>query len=116
VRATDLLARLGGDEFLVALTGLDPVQAAKKAQAVAAELSASVTRPVRLAAGEVHVGASIGIATSPLDAVDFSRLFHLADLRMYELKHPVGPAAGGARPARTPSDGSVVPSGRGRAE
>jgi diguanylate cyclase (GGDEF)-like protein/PAS domain S-box-containing protein len=92
VRASDLLARLGGDEFLVALTGLDPAQAAQEAQAVAAELSASVTRPVRLDAGEVQVGASIGVATSPLDAEDFGGLFHIADLRMYELKHPAASA------------------------
>lgn len=88
VRASDLLARLGGDEFLVALTGLDPANARREAQAVADQLRASVRAPVPLPVGEARVDASIGISVCPDDGLDFGHLFHIADLRMYEIKHP----------------------------
>jgi diguanylate cyclase (GGDEF)-like protein/PAS domain S-box-containing protein len=88
LRGSDLLARLGGDEFLVALTGLDPEHAAREAQAVGEQLASAVAQPVLLPGGKVRVTASIGISACPIDAEDFGHLFHLADLRMYELKHP----------------------------
>jgi diguanylate cyclase (GGDEF)-like protein/PAS domain S-box-containing protein len=88
VRGTDLLGRFGGDEFIVALTGLDPDRAALGAARVAEELTAAVSTPVPLLGQEVQVTASIGIATYPDDAAEFGRLLHLADLRMYALKHP----------------------------
>ncbi len=89
VRGTDLLGRFGGDEFVVALTGLDPVTAALGADRVARELAAAVEVPFQLQGEEVRLSASIGVATYPQDAADFGALLHLADLRMYELKHPV---------------------------
>jgi diguanylate cyclase (GGDEF)-like protein/PAS domain S-box-containing protein len=86
LRASDLLARLGGDEFLVALTGLDPVHAAREAQVVADQLASAVARTVPLPAGDVRLTVSIAISTSPHDADDFGHLFRLADQRMCELK------------------------------
>jgi diguanylate cyclase (GGDEF)-like protein len=91
VRASDLLARLGGDEFLVALTGLDPLRALHEAQAVADQLRASVSAGMSLSTGEVRVEVSIGISVCPDDGEDFGHLFHLADLRMYQSKHPAAP-------------------------
>jgi diguanylate cyclase (GGDEF)-like protein/PAS domain S-box-containing protein len=88
VRGSDLLGRFGGDEFVVALTGLDPAVADVAARAVADELTTAVERTLQLRGEEVHITASIGISTCPLDATDFGTLLHLADLRMYELKHP----------------------------
>jgi diguanylate cyclase (GGDEF)-like protein/PAS domain S-box-containing protein len=88
VRGTDLLGRFGGDEFVLALTGLDPASAALGAERVCDELTASVAAPVTLRGQEVRVTASIGVATYPHDAADFGGLLHLADLRMYALKHP----------------------------
>jgi diguanylate cyclase (GGDEF)-like protein len=88
VRGTDLLGRFGGDEFIVALTGLDPGRAAVGAARVAEELTAAVSAPLKLRGHEVRVTASIGMATYPEDGGDFGGLLHLADLRMYALKHP----------------------------
>ncbi|MEP7090347.1 MAG: diguanylate cyclase, partial [Nocardioidaceae bacterium] len=91
VRGSDLLGRFGGDEFIVALSGLDPVVAATEARAVADELARSIQQPVRLAGHDVRVTVSIGISTCPADAQDFGTLLHLADLQMYERKHPDRP-------------------------
>jgi len=88
VRGADLLARLGGDEFLVALTGLHPRTATRQAQRIADQLAAAVSVPVELDTGQVQVTASTGIATSAGDAEEVGRLLHLADMRMYDLKHP----------------------------
>lgn len=91
VRGSDLLGRFGGDEFIVALSGLDPVVAATEARAVADELAWSIQQPVQLAGHDVRVTVSIGISTCPADAQDFGTLLHLADLQMYERKHPDRP-------------------------
>ncbi len=88
VSEPDLLCRLGGDEFLVALTDLDAETAGTRASDVAAALSRAVAEPVELEGTTVSVTTSIGLSVSPVDAVDFGPLLHLADLRMYELKHP----------------------------
>jgi diguanylate cyclase (GGDEF)-like protein/PAS domain S-box-containing protein len=88
VRGTDLLGRFGGDEFVIALTGLETARAALGAERVSRELAAAVAAPFRLQGEEVRLTASIGISTYPQDAADFGGLLHLADLRMYELKHP----------------------------
>jgi diguanylate cyclase (GGDEF)-like protein len=90
VRGTDLLARLGGDEFLVAVTGLDPARAAAEAGRIADALRRAVSRPVEVAGTAVSVTASIGISVFPGDGEEFGRLLHLADMRMYALKHPRG--------------------------
>ena len=46
--------------------------------------------PLQLCGETVHVGASIGCATGPVDGVDFAGLLHAADQRMYRAKHLVG--------------------------
>jgi diguanylate cyclase (GGDEF)-like protein/PAS domain S-box-containing protein len=88
MRRGDLLARLGGDEFLVAVTGLDPQTAEATAGGVAEALAASVARPTDVRGEVVGVTTSIGIGMFPWDAADFGGLMHVADLRMYSLKHP----------------------------
>jgi diguanylate cyclase (GGDEF)-like protein/PAS domain S-box-containing protein len=92
VRGTDLLGRFGGDEFVVALTGLDPTTAALGAERVSRELGAAIAAPFHLQGQEIRLTASIGIATYPADAADFGALLHLADARMFELKHPAARA------------------------
>jgi diguanylate cyclase (GGDEF)-like protein/PAS domain S-box-containing protein len=90
LRGSDLLARFGGDEFVVALTGLDPAAAAVEARSVASQLTTAVDRPFSLAGcpSPARISVSVGISVWPHDADDIGSLLHLADLRMFEGKHP----------------------------
>ena len=77
VRAHELVARVGGDEFVLVLGS-----GAEETAMAIERLVAEVSRPVSTVAGEVVVGASVGLAplapgTSP-DAV-----LRRADLAMY---------------------------------
>jgi diguanylate cyclase (GGDEF)-like protein/PAS domain S-box-containing protein len=94
VRSTDLLARFGGDEFLIALSGVDADTANASARQVAAHLAAVVAEPVHLGTERVQVSASIGFSIFPDDADSFGQLLHLADLRMYQHKHPASVTRG----------------------
>ncbi len=82
------VARFGGDEFVVALTGLDPGHVAEQVGAVQHRLAKILDRPFELGGLAVRAAASIGVAAYPRDADGFGALLHLADLRMYEIKHP----------------------------
>ena len=82
LRDTDLLVRLGGDEFAVVLVDGD----AEYATAVARRISASLNEPFMLDVVSATIGASIGIAMSPTDASDSTRLVWCADVAMYRAK------------------------------
>lgn len=82
LRRDDLLVRFGGDEFAVLLTGSD----AEHAREVATRLTETLQEPFALDAVHVQVGASIGIAISPLDATDAAGLIWCADTAMYRAK------------------------------
>ena len=68
-----LLDRLPGDGRAVA-------------EAVAAELLASLERPFSIGGAELQVGASIGISLYPGDAADAADLLKHADAAMYQAK------------------------------
>jgi diguanylate cyclase (GGDEF)-like protein/PAS domain S-box-containing protein len=83
VRETDTLARLGGDEFTVLLPQVaGPDDAAK----VAGKIIACLGEPFSLDGERARVGASVGIALYPADAVEASELLNLADGAMYRAK------------------------------
>jgi diguanylate cyclase (GGDEF)-like protein len=86
LRATDALVRVGGDELAVLIMDTDATYAATVAQRLIAELD----EPFVLDAISVRVGASIGIASAPVDATDSTALLRCADLAMYRAK--VGPS------------------------
>ncbi|MEA2637954.1 MAG: hypothetical protein QOE18_1011, partial [Chloroflexota bacterium] len=86
LRGTDVLVRVGGDELAVLIMDTDSDYAAAVAQRLIAELD----QPFELDSLSVRVGASIGIATAPVDATDSVALLRCADLAMYRAK--VGPA------------------------
>src|SRR6202043_2079442 len=86
LRDTDVLVRVGGDELAVLI--MDATS--EYAVAVADRLIAELEEPFVLDAVTVRVGASIGIASAPVDATDGIGLLRCADLAMYRAK--VGPS------------------------
>lgn len=82
VRTVDVLSRIGGDEFAVLLPGVDLAQAT----ALAAELRAAVSAPVRLDGITLRPDVSIGIVLWPDEGDDLSGLLSKADVAMYRAK------------------------------
>jgi diguanylate cyclase (GGDEF)-like protein/PAS domain S-box-containing protein len=82
VRAGDTVARFGGDEFAVLV---ESIVARADAETVADRIVEAVGAPVVIDGRELHVGASIGIA-SAADAADMEQLLRNADLAMYKAK------------------------------
>jgi diguanylate cyclase (GGDEF)-like protein len=80
MRTADTAARLGGDEFAVLLEDL---ASTREAVGVAERIIAALEAPVLVAGREVHVSASIGIATGDGDSED---LLRHADVAMYRAK------------------------------
>ena len=80
VRRSDTVARTGGDEFSVILE--EPMTRADAVR-VAKSLSDLLGKPLDVNGHMVQVGASVGIAVFPDDALDAETLCIAADLRMY---------------------------------
>ena len=84
VRRSDTVARTGGDEFSVILE--EPVTRRDAVQ-VGRSLVQLLNEPLELGGHVVRVGASVGVAMYPDDALDMDALCIAADLRMYDSKH-----------------------------
>jgi diguanylate cyclase (GGDEF)-like protein len=102
VRRSDTVARTGGDEFSVVLE--EPTSYAD-AEIVVQSLMQLLAEPIEIENNSVRIGASVGIAIFPDDAMDMESLCIVADRRMYSNK--TGSADGGrqsafARSARHP--------------
>ena len=80
VRATDPVFRYGGEEFVVISDGLTD----EAAFLLGERWRQAIATGSRGAPREVT--ASIGIASSPADALDYDALFQLADRRLYAAK------------------------------
>jgi diguanylate cyclase (GGDEF)-like protein len=83
LRASDIVARFGGDEFIAVLEDLPDTT---YAGAVASKLLEALAAPMRIEGQELHVTASIGIATCPQDARDARTLQKIADTAMFRAK------------------------------
>ncbi len=82
-RTTDTVARHGGDEFIVMLTGTN--EAASLAR-IAEKVVDMLSQPYLVAARELIITPSIGIAIWPADGEDLNSLVKNADLAMYHSK------------------------------
>jgi len=91
VRPTDLVARLGGDEFAVLVAdGTD-------SRVLANRLQALIAAPVSLGHAVVHVGASVGCATSTISGTAPEALLRAADEDMYRVKRGTERSGTGGR-------------------
>ena len=83
LRETDAVARFGGDEFAIVQTHVhEPSDAA----VLADKLLALLNEPFSVRGGEVHSGASIGIAVYGPDGPDAETLLAHADVALYRVK------------------------------
>ncbi len=90
VRRSDTVARTGGDEFSLILE--EPI-CREDAQRVADSLMQRLDSPIRLGEHTVRVGASVGVAIFPDDALSAESLCIAADIRMYSDKNTSRPPA-----------------------
>jgi diguanylate cyclase (GGDEF)-like protein len=99
VRTSDTVARTGGDEFSVILENTDTRESA---QQVANTLLHYLNEPLLVQGKTVWVGASIGVALFPDDALDVESLCIAADLRMYDEKNSARDLARPRYPGKIP--------------
>ena len=85
-REVDVVARVGGDEFAILLPGASPAAT----EAIATRLCAAVHDA--LAAADVDLGVSIGVAVSPSAGDSLEDLWQAADSAMYAAKRGGGNA------------------------
>ena len=81
-RESDFIARLGGDEFVVIARSKNDLEARRLAERLVREIS----RPFTLAAGELSISVSVGIASFPRDGAVGPELIKNADIAMYRAK------------------------------
>jgi diguanylate cyclase len=82
-RAVDTLARLGGNEFVLIGTSIGD---ADDAAGLAARVMDVLQTPVRIAAIDIYVSPSIGIAMYPDDGITMQALLTRADAAMHSAK------------------------------
>jgi len=83
VRETDTVARLAGDEFVVLL---ENVERHEECRIVARKIVAAMRGPFAIAAGDIAVTTSIGIAMSIDASLPAAALLHRADTALYSAK------------------------------
>src|SRR6185369_5071586 len=83
LRPQDMVARLGGDEFVILLSHLETTN---DALALAERILEEISQPVEIEGQIMPMGASIGMAFAPHNALDGDELLRAADLAMYDAK------------------------------
>ena len=78
-----MVGRLGGDEFGIMIIGHDNKPALRR---LGEQLLRQLDEPLMLGGRPMRLSASIGVALSPLDAVDADDLISKADLALYKGK------------------------------
>ena len=83
VDVNDIAARLGGDEFMVFSPGhYNKYELKAKAQRIIRQIERELITPGRL----MRVTVSMGIASAPLDGVDYKALYGNSDKALYYVK------------------------------
>ena len=82
-RETDVVARFGGDEFVVFQS---PIKHPKEAAALAKNIVKWLEEPYDIEGHHVVIGASIGIAITPHEAITADHLLKNADMALYRAK------------------------------
>jgi diguanylate cyclase (GGDEF)-like protein/PAS domain S-box-containing protein len=83
LRGSDTVCRFSGDEFTLIL---EDIRSAEDAAKVAEHILDGISAPVILDGGSVFIGASLGIATFPVDDSTAEGLMRKADAAMYSAK------------------------------
>lgn len=83
VRSSDTVSRQGGDEFVILLSG---VMQAQDAAVIADKILLALRTPHTVEQHDLHLTASIGIATYPDDGNEAATLIQNADSAMYDAK------------------------------
>ncbi len=83
LRGGELHARYGGDEFVALIDDHGDPEAGHR---VGERLIGGLSEPIVVDALTLHIGASVGIARFPDDAVDADELLRRADLALYRAK------------------------------
>ncbi|WP_431283370.1 putative bifunctional diguanylate cyclase/phosphodiesterase [Humitalea sp. 24SJ18S-53] len=98
VRREDVVGRLGGDEFVAVLIGVDDHLLA---EGVAERLCDALHQPVRHEGRLLRLGATLGVAVSPLDATSPAVLMRAADDALLRTKRASRGGYGRATPTDT---------------
>lgn len=98
LRTSDSAFRIGGDEFALLLPQTDPDQALALSRRVES-VFAETLQPLHLA---ISVAMDHGVANYPQDGDQSDQLIHIADERLYRLKHVNHSRSSDAASARSP--------------
>jgi diguanylate cyclase (GGDEF)-like protein len=78
-----LVARVGGDEFVICFSRINHA----RVETLIRSLEQSLRAPFELAAKNVQIGVSVGLAAFPNDGESIEALLRVADTEMYQRKH-----------------------------
>jgi diguanylate cyclase (GGDEF)-like protein/PAS domain S-box-containing protein len=83
IRDYDLVARQGGDEFILIISD---IAAHQDIETLCERIISELERPFTFRDREIFIGASMGIALAPQDAVDAGELLRFSDIALYKAK------------------------------
>lgn len=84
IREEEMISRYGGDEFVALLSMLHSPR--REVAAFLDRMRQTLAEPIRLEAGAVHIGASLGASVYPHDGSTAEQLLHHADAAMLGMK------------------------------